>query len=159
MGSWTIWRPVKKSWKKPNCAVAVVACECGHHKKTFLELQPGTVLLLVEKALGECPKACTRDCMTVTIPGCLTSLKAANTQQSMSLGDARASRFCLRKNRLTAANWLSAWLSPPTTAKVLCVTLAAGFLRLASSDGNRTLPGWRWMLAPSDASRNRTLPG
>ena len=89
----------------------------------------------------------------------------------MSLGDVRASRLCLRKNRLTAANWLSAWLSP-TTATVLCVTLAAGFFRLASfsvkdrclgarssRDGNRTLPGWQRMLAPSDASRNQTLPG
>ena len=45
----------------------------------------------------------------------------------MSFGNARVSRFCLRKKRLTAAIWLSAWLSPPTTATVLCVTVAAGF--------------------------------
>ena len=87
----------------------------------------------------------------------------------MSLGDARASRFCLHKNRFTAANWLSAWLSPPTTATLLCVTLAAGFLRLASFSASRCLgvrslkrwqlPSWQRMLAPSDDSRDRTLPG
>ena len=33
----------------PNCAVAVVARAWGRRKKTFLELQPGTVPLLVEK--------------------------------------------------------------------------------------------------------------
>ena len=47
----------------------------------------------------------------------------------MYFGDARPRRFCLRRSRLTAAK---AWLSPQTTATVLCVTLAAGFLRSAS---------------------------
>ena len=44
------WRPAQKILKKqPNCAVAVVARARGGHKKTFLQLQPSTIFLFVEK--------------------------------------------------------------------------------------------------------------
>ena len=74
----------------------VVARTWGRRKKTFLELQPGTVLLLVDPV-------------------------------GMLLGTRRCQRWMLARS---------------------------------DASRNRTLPGWqRWMLAPSDASGNRTLPG
>ena len=75
---------------------------------------------------------------TAVIPGCLRSFWVAKTEKSTSLDGDRPSKFCLRSSLFTTENWLSAWLSPPTTVTAVAVITAQ--LRQAYSDTTVQLP-------------------
>ena len=98
---------ILKIW--PNGAVAVVA-RMGAAQEDFLELQPGTVLLLVEKVFRGVSKT-----MHASLP--------------------------VHGERLHDSN----------NPRLLAQPLGGNHVTWVGRQ--------RWMLAPSDASRNRTLPG
>ena len=112
--------------------LAKLRCGCvgdrmGAAQEDFLKLQPGTVLLLVEKLFR----------------------------------GVRGGSACVREEP-DSTRLAAAWMLAPSDASRNRTLPGWQRWMLAPSDAsrNRTLPGWqRWMLAPSDASRNRTLPG